>query len=128
MDEKSRTWSLEELKWALQALALPAEAQQNLFPSFVSVTDELALDFDHWWRTAAGWHEWTVDQLAALRSLDALLVQMSAEKDAGHWTVSALANDPCWQEVRQRARIALGLFGWEPETPAADRGIYIARD
>ncbi len=32
--------------WSVQALALPAEAQLALYPSFVEVADELALELE----------------------------------------------------------------------------------
>lgn len=73
--------SLNELKWVIQALALPADAQRSLFPSFACVADELALGFDHWRRTATGQHEFTAYQLSALASLDALLSSMSGKRE-----------------------------------------------
>jgi hypothetical protein len=36
----------DQLCFALQSLAAPAEQQFALFPSFVCVSDELVLDFD----------------------------------------------------------------------------------
>ena len=116
---------LEELKWSLQALALEADVQQTLFPSFAATADELALDFDNWRRAASGQHAFTAEQHSALAAVDALLDEMSGKPNAGLWTDAALAGHPQWQEVRQRASRALAAFGWKLEKPPSDRGTYI---
>jgi hypothetical protein len=125
ISEHARAPSLDQLKWSLQALALPFEAQQTLFPSFACIADELALDFDHWCETAAAQHELTADQLSALASLATLLTEMSGEKNAELWTDVALAHLPRWQTVRERARMALQAFQWTLETPPSDRAIFV---
>ena len=45
---------LEQLKWSLQALALPADSQLQQFPDFVVITDELMLEFDNWRQAPPG--------------------------------------------------------------------------
>lgn len=58
--------------WTVQALAQPADVQVRLYPSFVAVADELALDHDEaqraFLRAAQG--ELTYEQLEALLSSD----------------------------------------------------------
>jgi hypothetical protein len=125
MTEAVPASSLDQLKWALQALALPYEAQRNLFPSFACIADELALDFDHWRATAMHQHHFTPDQIAALASLDALLTEMTAEKDSGLWTDDALAHSPRWETVREHALNALGAFHWTLETPPSSRAVFV---
>lgn len=44
--------TINQLKYAVQALSLEAEGQLMSFPEFVVVTDELMLEFDNW-RNAA---------------------------------------------------------------------------
>ena len=80
-DEELRAWSLDQLKWSLQALALPYDAQRSLFPSFACTADELALDFDHWCETAGHQHAFTADQLSALASVTAVLSAMTDDKN-----------------------------------------------
>src|SRR6516225_2761064 len=65
----------QQLQWAVQALAQPAEVQPTLFPSFVVVADELALEFDHWRDVADGevGGSWSPVQRAAVMTLDQLL-------------------------------------------------------
>ena len=121
----SRVHSHDELKWALQALALPAGAQLNLFPDFASVTDELALDFDHWRATALGQHQLDPAQVAALASIDALLAEMTGAENVALWTDAALAQHPSWRQLREKARGALHAFGWDLATPPMDRAVFV---
>jgi hypothetical protein len=109
-EQELRASSLEQLKWSLQALALPYDAQRSLFPSFACTADELALDFDHWCETARHQYSFTVDQLSALASVSAVLSAMTDEKDADLWSElclgasAALAGRAVW-----RAKSARGL-------------------
>ncbi|MGH6816165.1 MAG: hypothetical protein ACREC6_10705 [Hyphomicrobiaceae bacterium] len=125
MEEKEPAWALDELRRSLQAPALPADVQRSLFPSLVCVADELALDFDDWRRIATARHKFTTDRLSALASVDALLSQTSGRKNAELWTDAALADHPCWQDVRERARQTLRAFGWKVEMPPKNRATYI---
>jgi hypothetical protein len=125
MTEHASESSLDQLRWSLQALALPYAAQRKLFPSFACIADELALDFDHWRETAMHQHDFIPDQLAALASLDALLTEMTAENDPGLWTDDALARLPRWDKVRELARNALEAFDWMLETPPSTRAVFV---
>jgi hypothetical protein len=124
-EEKLLAWSLDQLKWSLQALALPYDAQRRLFPSFACTADELALDFDHWCETARHQHPFTADQLSALASVSAALSTMTDEKDPGLWSDSALAHLPRWQDVRDGARKALEAFQWNLDVPPSDRAVFV---
>ena len=126
MNEEERlAWSLDQLKWSLQALALPYDAQRSLFPAFACTADELALDFDHWCETASHQHSFTADQLSALASVSEVLSAMTDEKDADLWSDSALAHLPRWQDVRDRARKALAAFQWNLDVPPSDRAVFV---
>jgi hypothetical protein len=124
-DEELRAWSLDQLKWSLQALALPYDAQRSLFPSFACTADELALDFDHWCETAGHQHAFTADQLSALASVTAVLSAMTDEKDPDLWSDSALAHLPRWPDVREKARKALEVFRWNLDVPPSDRAVFV---
>jgi hypothetical protein len=125
---ESRTRPLDQLKWALQALALDAEQQVRLLPPFVCVGDELALDFDDGHRVACADHAFTAEQRAALAAVDECLANMTAENDKALWQGGeVLASHPDWQEARRRARAALRAFGWPLEVPPGDRAIYVAQ-
>jgi hypothetical protein len=125
MTEQAPASALDQLRWSLQALALPYEAQRNLFPSFACIADELALDFDHWHETAMHHHDFGPDQIAALASVDSLLAEMTAEKDSALWTDDALAHLPRWETVRERARNALEALHWTLGTPPSGRSIFV---
>ena len=116
--------SLNQLKWSLQALALPADQQVQLFPSFVWVGDELALDFYERRESALKEHHFTLSQLSALTELEAVLSKMGAETNMDLWEEgAALSRYPQWQEVRERAHQALEQFGWSLEVPPKNRGV-----
>jgi len=124
MQEEEKDWSLVRLKWAVQALALPANEQRDLFPSFVLVGDELALDFYECREIALKDHALTDDQLAALESLDATLSKMTAENNMELWEEPGV-DHPRWEEVRNNAKDALKRLGWSMDTPPKDRAIYV---
>jgi hypothetical protein len=124
MQEEEKDWSLVRLKWAVQALALPANEQRGLFPSFVWVGDELALDFYECRETALKDHALTDDQLSALESLDVTLSKMTAENNMEFWDGPGV-DHPRWEEVRETAKDALKRLGWNQDTPPKDRAIYV---
>ena len=117
--------TLEQLKWSLQALALPAPTQHALFPTFVCVADELALDFNDSLKVATPQVSLTPEQRVALTVLDDLLSQMSGQQHAEFWTDSALESHPTWQQIHDLARRALDTFGWDLQSPPMGRAIYV---
>jgi hypothetical protein len=117
---------LDNLKWSLQALALPADEQVRLFPSFVWVGDELANEFNQYRERALEQHQFTPEQLSALGEVDAVLGRMTNENNMDFWELgSALSLYPEWQAVRECARRALQIFGWSLEIPPRDHEIYV---
>ncbi len=116
---------LEQLKWSLQALALPADSQLQQFPDFVVITDELMLEFDNWRQAAAGAQTFSAEQQTALERLDRLFDQMSDADAADFATEAALREHPRWQEARDLARRALETFGWSYEIPPKERLVYV---
>ena len=115
---------LEQLKWSLQALALPAELQLQQFPEFVVITDELMLEFDNWLQVAARQQKFSPEQQAALQQLDRLFDEMCQSDAADLVPEIALQQDSRWQEVRQLAGRALEAFGWSCEIPPKKRLVY----
>ena len=122
---------LERLRWTLQALAQPAEIQLTLFPSFVCVPDELALEFEQHYCNGPPSDRalWSASQLAALHKLDALLESMSGHEHAGYWTLSALRDSDLWVRVRRLAMDSLVEFGWPaappPSAPCERGSVYL---
>jgi len=109
------------LRDALRALALPADAQKGLLPSFTGGPDEFALHFDQELRavTAGGAVRLSQAQRRALQAVDALLDRMSGQENAHLWTARALVSSREWTRLRRAARGALEAFGWRLEVPPA---------
>ena len=118
---------LTRLREALQALALPAEAQLRLLPRFAEDVDDLVLNFDHCWRAATADHagRLTAAQSDALGAIDRLLDDMSGQRNAGVWTRAAVRDDARWARLRSAAREALGTFGWTLDVPPDTRYQFI---
>ncbi len=115
---------LEQLLWALQALAMPATVQRQLFPSGVCVPDELVLDFDECWRHVG---DLTEKQQSVLKRLDETIDRWSGLEHPDVWEDSALDVHVVWHEFRTLAVEALKAFSWPIAEPPSDRGkIYIA--
>ncbi len=116
----------DQLRWALQALAAPAEQQLQLFPSFVCVPDELALEFDQWLRAVAAEATFTAEQQVVLARLDERISAWSGPAHPEVWTTTALATHPVWSDFRALACEALAAFGWPADLPPSNRaGVYV---
>src|SRR5215204_1011280 len=118
---------LMRLKHSLQALAMPADTQLELFPDFVCKVDELALVFDHWSSCVLcnDRGELSEGQKSLLRKLDATFNQMSGGQGQNLWAEDALRDCPEWQAVRDTAKAALDSFGWDTERPPSYQHEYI---
>src|SRR5690349_11816931 len=117
-----REQHLTQLKWALQALAIPAPDQRRLFPELVSVPDELALDFDNWQSVVLGNYagELSTEQASSLAEIGRTLARMSrigADFKRELWTDVALGSSQQWADLRRLAVAALEAFGWPAESP-----------
>ena len=104
--------ALDQLKWALQALAIPAVDQARLFPEWVVVADELALDIDRWESTIHANYGEELSQpqaerlLAVARKLDSMS-RDGADFDADLRGVEALSSSSRWAVVRLLAPMHL---------------------
>ena len=117
-----REWHFKQLKWALQALAIPASDQRQLFPEGVAVADELALDFEHSAAVVRGSYveELSNPQVTRLADIDEILNRISrtgADFKPELWAELALGSSQHWAEIRHRAAVALDAFGWSVELP-----------
>lgn len=123
----SETDSARRFMWAVQALALDASTQRQLFPEFAEPPDELELDQQE--TQAAFLKAWRAHisppQKEAIERLDAQLESMGGSKNARLWTVEALGTAPEWARVRELAAAVLQSMGWPLAPPPRDRAIYI---
>jgi len=118
---------LARIEWSLRALAQPSHAQHQLYPSFVCIPEELALEFNDALLVArahlAG--EISPVQLGVLEDLDRKLCEMSGPGTEAVWRAEALQSAPEWAEVRTIAARAIELFGWSPDPPPPSPDTFI---
>lgn len=114
-----------KFKWAVQALALDYDAQVGLYPSFVEVPDELALEFEEALENYLGSgaeKDFDSAQIDCIAKLDQALESISGPANSRFWTMESLQSDPRWAEIRELAAATLFVFGWEIEKPPDNRG------
>ena len=119
------------LQWSIQAIAQEASVQRGLFPWFVCVADELALDFEEHYlaiqledvATAFG-----PECATLLREFDSFLENMSGPENLPLWEGEALDSAPEWTELRNFAARVLGAFGWSNSPPPLDRAVFVGPD
>jgi hypothetical protein len=124
----SQVKALEMLVNATRLLASDAEVQAGVFPDFVQVPDELALNFDDAFQLsdqleASG--QLTRQQVEALERIDKLLEEMTGRHETALWTLEALRGSREWQAIRAEARSALGALGVGMGPPSTEGITYI---
>jgi hypothetical protein len=128
-EELRRADPLVHFEWAVRALAQDATIQIALFPSFVVVADELALDFEQYrLATADRLSELGGHVVARVGELDAALEAMSGPEHLDLWTDEALRSAREWVTVRALARRVLEAAVWRNTPPPIGRAAYIAPD
>jgi hypothetical protein len=118
--------TIDQLKYAVQALSLDAEDQLASFPEFVLVTDELLLEFDNWKNVAVANYSssFSQEQLEILNDIEAL----ASNYDSHHSYLSIaeeLKTSAFWKQLRVLAKDALARFSWSSEIPPDDRVTYV---
>jgi hypothetical protein len=118
--------TMNQLKFAMQALSLEPEEQFASFPEFVVVTDELLLEFDNWRNAATANYPsyFSEEQLKALNDIDTLLDKY--EIDNPNMSIAEeLKTSSFWKELRILAKAALVEFNWTSELPPDNWATYI---
>jgi hypothetical protein len=116
-----------ELRRCVQALAQPATIQVSLFPDFVCVCDELALEFDAALRAFRATNAvMSPSEETSLVALDAYLDELSGPENQELWDTARLESDVRWERIRVLARAILTAFSWPDEVPAKNGAIYVA--
>jgi hypothetical protein len=115
--------------WAVQALAQNAATRIGLYPSFVAVGHELAVDHDDAYRSfmqvSAGLL--SESQREAVTALDNQLQYMTDLGDEELWDWQGVEERIEWAKVRMLANTALEVLGWDSTPPPKERGsIYIS--
>jgi hypothetical protein len=121
--------SLKQFEWSVRALAQGPAVQRELFPCFVEVADELALDFEEKYRELPSvTFLFTPEQVQAVEALDKALEAMSGPAHNELWTMEALDRSPKWDHIRQLAGQLIRAMGWSDAPPPANRAVYVGSD
>jgi hypothetical protein len=121
--------ALQQFEWAVRALAQDPIGQRDLFPGFVEVADELALEFEERYRAVrSGTSRLRPDQMQRVEALDAALEAMSGPEHVELWSMEALDHSLEWVHIRDLARQVVQIMGWPEDPPPRDRAIYVGFD
>lgn len=119
---------MNKLKWITQVIALPCETQKSLFPDFVNVADEIAIE----WEMALDElndlsvaSSITSGQKALINKLDDYMLSISGSNNIQYWNNDALCKSPEWQKMREMAMDILSIMKWEKIIPSKSDAIYI---
>ena len=113
-----------KLEWVTRVFSQPSEAQKSLFPEFVNVADELAVE----WELALEGREsvsLTDEQRLAIKVLDDYMLSISGPENIQYWNDDALCYSTEWNHMRKLAENILNIMGWENSLPAKSTAIYI---
>lgn len=117
---------INQLKFAIQALALEAEGQIASFPDFVVVTDELLLEYDYWYKSATGnFPEFFSEKQIEILKEISLFTDRLPPENPNESIKEELRNSVFWKEMRELSKMALTLFNWDSEMPPEGRVIYV---
>ena len=116
--------AVQQLQWAVQALAASAAAQLTMYPEFVCPACELVSDFDNWSRatTCRSSPGITEEQRAALQAMQSWIESM--EPTACFSGQSSLERQD-WEHLRGLAAVCLAAFRWESALPPSGRSTYV---
>jgi hypothetical protein len=118
---------LQRLEWSVRALAQPAAVQRTLFPDVVGAGEELALEFEQWFREIRESLGISDVGYRCLDRLDEQLTHMTAQDDEDLWfDDDTLARSADWATIRALAKRTLIAMGWSSEPPPAERDTYVA--
>ncbi len=115
-------------EWSVRALAQSAGTQFTLFPPFVCVADELALEFEEQYGRVREQNVSLGRGEVAVRDLDKKLEEMSGPQHEELWTDDALRQEPDWEEIRVLARRVIDVMGWSDTPPPSERAEYVGAD
>lgn len=119
---------MNKIKWVTQAIAQPCKIQKSLFPDFVNVADELAVD----WELALDELNdpciailITDEQRKTIKRLDDYMLSISGPNNMQYWNNDALCQSGEWQRMREMATDILSIMQREKTVPTKSEAIYI---
>lgn len=118
---------MNRIKWITQSFAQPYEIQKMLFPDFINVADQLAVE----WEIAldeVNDCQLTDSQRQAIKRLDDYMLSISGIANIKHWNDDALCYSDEWNEMRILAKVILDVMGWDNVVPPESGVIYIGNE
>jgi len=116
---------MNNIKWITQAFAQDSDVQKSLFPDFVNVADELAIEWEIALDDVNENAELTEEQRLVIRVLDDYMLSISGPVNIQYWNNYALCHSTEWRNMREMARNILNIMGWEFIAPPKSNAIYI---
>lgn len=116
---------MNKIKWITQAFAQNSEVQKSLFPDFVNVADELAVEWEVALDEVNENVELTEEQRSAIKLLDAYMLSISGPTNIQYWNNDALCHSTEWNNMREMAKNILNIMGWDFVAPPKSDAIYI---
>lgn len=115
---------MNEIKRIVQSFAQPGDVQKSLFPDFVNVADELAVE---WEMALEGLNDTSLTdkQKQVIKALDDYMLSISGPANIQYWNNEALCHSKEWDMMRNLAEDILCVMGWEKNIPPKNRAIYV---
>ncbi|MBF4662022.1 hypothetical protein HIJ87_08845 [Cronobacter malonaticus] len=116
---------MERFEWITRAFAQSSNVQKSLFPDFVNVADELAVE----WEIALEETDYEMlsdKQKLSIKAFDDYLLSISGLENIHYWNDDALCYSSEWNKMRELAKIILDSMGWVNEAPPECNAIYIS--
>jgi hypothetical protein len=104
----------------LQLVASDPEEQISLFPDFVDIPDEIALEYNHrltWLNQNYSEKLINEEEINKLKQIDDLFTRMSLDKSINYWDLKALRNASEWELARNMAKEVLNSLGIKKTQP-----------
>ncbi|MBQ0215642.1 hypothetical protein KAH51_19675 [Proteus vulgaris] len=115
---------MKQLEWITRAFMQPSNIQISLFPDFVNVADQLAVE----WEIALddiNYELLSVEQCSTIKEFDDYMLSISGPNNVRFWSNEALASSMEWEKMRVLARKVVVSMGWATTPPPNDNAIYI---
>ncbi|MCG7368708.1 hypothetical protein MHZ90_21700 [Pantoea sp. ACRSH] len=115
---------MERIEWITRAFAQSSTVQESLFPDFVNVADELAVE---WELALEDINEDLLsnEQRLSIKALDDYMLSISGPDNIQFWNNDALYNSSEWNYMRVLAGNILTAMGWDDKPPSKSSAIYI---
>lgn len=116
---------MERIEWITRAFAQSSTVQKSLFPDFVNVADELAVE----WELALediNNDLLSDEQKSSIKALDDYMLSISGSENIQYWNDDALCYSDEWNKMRELAKIILDAMGWDNDVPPESNAIYIS--